>query len=128
MGSPNRTRKILIVIAHGFVGWALCGATMGIGMATTSMENAMVIHAAAVPFIFGTLTFAYFRRIGDWHPLKVAGAFLGVVIVLDVLVVALLIERSFEMFRSPLGTWLPFALAFLSTLLAGKVTRRADSG
>ena len=118
--------RTLIVIAHGVVGWALCGATMGIGMAATSVENAMVIHAAAVPFIFGTLAFVYFRRFGDWSPLRVAGAFLGVVITLDVLVVALMIEKSFEMFRSPLGTWLPFALAFLTTWLTGRFTRQAD--
>ena len=37
-------------------------------------------------------------------------------------VVALLINRSFEMFASLLGTWIPFALIFLSTYLTGLLT------
>jgi hypothetical protein len=35
------------------------------------------------------------------------------------LVVAPLFERSFAMFASVLGTWIPFALIFLSTYLVG---------
>ena len=38
------------------------------------------------------------------------GRWEGKVVVLDILIVALLIERSFEMFTSILGTWLPFLL------------------
>jgi hypothetical protein len=38
-----------------------------------------------------------------------------------VFVVALLVEKSFDMFRSVLGTWLPFALIFLATWLTGIV-------
>jgi len=117
-------RQALIVIAHGVVGWALCGATMGIGLASTTVENAVLIHAAAVPFIFGAVSLGYFRRFGGWRPLRVAAAFVAVVITLDVFVVALLIEKSFDMFRSPLGTWLPFAMAFLSTWIVGSLARR----
>ena len=50
-----------------------------------------------------------------------AAMFVAIVIFLDVFVIALLIERSFEMFRSVLGTWLPFALIFLATWLTGMV-------
>ena len=46
------TRKLIIVLVHAFVGWALCAATMGIGMATTSVENALIIHAIGVPIFF----------------------------------------------------------------------------
>jgi hypothetical protein len=56
VGTPARTRRTLITIAHGAAGWALCGATMGIGMAATTLKNALVIHAAAVPLIFATVT------------------------------------------------------------------------
>jgi hypothetical protein len=34
---------------------------------------------------------------------------------MDVLVVAFLVERSFAMFGSIVGTWLPILLIFLST-------------
>jgi hypothetical protein len=40
---------------------------------------------------------------------------------MDVFVVALLIERSFQMFASLLGTWIPFALIFLSSWAAGSL-------
>ena len=47
------------------------------------------------------------------------GRWEGKVAVLDILIVALLIERSFEMFTSILGTWIPFLLIFGSTYLTG---------
>lgn len=113
-----------MTIAHGVVGWALCGATMGIGMATTSLANALVIHAAAAPVIFAVLAVLHSRRFGYWPPLKTAVTFLAVVIALDFFVVALMIEKSFDMFRSPLGTWLPFLLLFLASWLGGVLVRR----
>ncbi len=46
--NPTLTfRKIIIILAHAFIGWALCGATMGFGMATTSLQNALIIHATS---------------------------------------------------------------------------------
>jgi hypothetical protein len=33
----------------------------------------------------------------------------GIVVALDAFIVAPLIERSYAMFTSPLGTWIPFA-------------------
>jgi hypothetical protein len=48
------------------------------------------------------------------------------VIAVDFFVVALLINRSLEMFASLLGTWIPFALIFTSTYLTGiYVTKKA---
>ena len=40
-------------------------------------------------------------------------------IAVDFFVVALVINRSLEVFASVLGTWLPFALIFTSTYLTG---------
>jgi hypothetical protein len=40
-------------------------------------------------------------------------------------VVALLINRSLEMFASLLGTWIPFALIFASTYLTGLIVQRS---
>jgi hypothetical protein len=119
-----RLSALAAVAAHGLVGWALCGATMGIGMATMPLEHALILHALAVPFIFAAVTFSYFRWFGKWSPLRTAASFLAIVILLDAAVVALLIERSFAMFLSPLGTWLPFALIFLSSWLTGATLRR----
>ena len=51
-------------------------------------------------------------------------AFLGTAVFLDVFVVAMLIEKSFEMFASPIGTWIPLTLIFFAALLAGRLARR----
>ena len=43
----------------------------------------------------------------------------GLVIVLDAVVVAPIFERSYDMFRSAIATWIPFALIFIASLAAG---------
>ena len=44
---------------------------------------------------------------------------------MDFFVVALLINRSLDMFASLLGTWIPFALIFVATYLRGVMVRRS---
>lgn len=112
--------KIIMIIAHAFVGWALCAATMGIGMAVTTLNNALIIHAIAAPIFFGGISLIYFHKFNYTTPSQTALCFLAFVITMDFFVVALLINRSFEMFASALGTWLPFASIFASTYLAGR--------
>ena len=119
------TKGVAVAVAHGLVGWALCGATMGVGIKVTTLEGALILHAITAPVVFTALSLVYFHRFGSWSPLRTAAAFLGVVIVMDVFVVALLIERSFEMFKSVLGTWLPFFLIFVSTWWTGLAVRWA---
>lgn len=114
--------QIGITAVHAIVGWGLCGATMGIGLAKTSLARALLIHAVAAPVIFGLISFIYFTHFGYSTPLAIAVGFVTVVIAMDFLVVALLIQRELTMFRSVLGTWLPFALIFASTYLVGRVT------
>ncbi|HEX2995185.1 MAG TPA: hypothetical protein VHP14_10175 [Anaerolineales bacterium] len=111
--------KTLILLAHAFVGWALCAATMGIGMAVTTLDNTLIIHAIGAPIFFCGVSFVYFRNFNYTAPLQTAFYFLAFVIAMDVFIVAMLINRSFEMFTSILGTWLPFALIFISTYLTG---------
>jgi len=122
------TKGIAVVVAHGLVGWVWCGATMSVGMKVTTLEAALILHAVAAPIIFTTLSLVYFRRLGPWSPLRTAATFLGVVVVMDVFVVALLIERSFDMFESILGTWLPFLLIFISTWWTGLAVSRRRVG
>jgi hypothetical protein len=101
------------------VGWALCGTTVAIGRTVTSLRNALLAHAVAAPIIFGAASFAYFRRAPYTTPLETAVIYTALVIMLDAAVVATFIERSYAMFASVLGTWLPFALTFGATYLAG---------
>lgn len=117
--------KILIILAHAFASWALCAATMGIGMAVTSMNTILIIHAILAPIFFAVISLLYFRRFHYTTPLQTAGIFIVFVIGMDFFVVALLINHSMEMFTSLLGTWIPFALIFASTWLTGTMITRA---
>ena len=116
--------KIAILLAHAFVGWVLCFATIGIGMAVTSLETALIAHAIAAPIIFAGVSLVYFRKFSYTTPLRTAVIFTVFVIAMDFFVVAMLINRSFEMFTSLLGTWIPFALIFASTHLTGTLVLR----
>jgi hypothetical protein len=112
-------RAAIIVLVHAFIGWALCAATMGIGMATLTMQNALIVHAVGAPIFFTAISLIYFHKFNYTSPLRTALIFVGFVITVDFFVVALLINRSLDMFTSLLGTWIPFALIFLSTYLTG---------
>ncbi len=112
-------KKIVIILIHAFIGWALCGATMFIGMQTLSMQTTLILHAVAAPIFFTVISLVYFRKFNFTKPLQTGIIFVSFLILMDFFVVAMLIEKSFEMFASPLGTWIPFALIFLSTYLTG---------
>lgn len=118
--APSPRRRWTVKAAHACVGWFLCGVSMWIGMAVTTIETAQVIHAIAAPIFFFAVSWFYFTRYDYSSPLATATFFVSFVIAMDVVVVALIVERSFEMFRSALGTWIPFGLIFSSTYLTGR--------
>ncbi len=125
---PFEIKKTAVVLALGLVGWALCGGIMYAGMAMTTMENALTIHAIGAPVVFGVISLIYFKVFNYTTPLKTAIIFVSVVVFMDVFLVALLIEKSFAMFASLLGTWVPWALLFTSTYLTGLyVTRQTKT-
>ena len=70
--------------------------------------------------VFGGLTWLYFRFFGYTSALQTALIFTGLAIFLDATVIALLVEKSYAMFGSILGTWIPFGLIFLATYLVGR--------
>jgi hypothetical protein len=113
------SKKLVTILAHAFIGWALCAATMRIGMATTSLQNTLIAHAISAPIYFSGLSLMYFKRYNYTSPLQTAMLFVGFVMAVDFFVVALMINRSLVMFASVLGTWLPFVLIFTSTYLTG---------
>jgi hypothetical protein len=112
------------IVLHGLAGWALCASTMGVGIATFGLADALILHAVAAPLIFAGISAVYFSFFGRTGPWTAAAAFLAIVVFMDFFVVAMLIEHSFAMFASFLGTWLPFALIFASTALTGHAIRR----
>lgn len=119
------TKRAAVFLATGIAGWGLCGAIMGIGMKITSMETTLVVHAAGAPAIFFAVSLPYFSYAVRASALKTAMAYLLLVMSMDFFVVALLINKSLDMFKEPLGTWIPFALIFAAVLLAGAYRKRA---
>ena len=116
-----RIIKPVVIFLHAFAGWALCAATMGIGMSTMAESTALVVHAILAPVFFAALSVLYFNTFNYTPPLWTAVMFLLFVVLVDFFVVALLILGNLEMFASPLGTWVPFVLIFLATYITGKI-------
>jgi hypothetical protein len=118
----------LVIAAFGLVGWALCGAIMFIGMAVMPLETTIIVHAIGAPIIFATLSWIYFTRFGYTTPLATAVIFVAIVVAVDFFLVALVINKSLDMFASLMGTWIPWLLIFLSTILTGRAvaTRSAQ--
>jgi hypothetical protein len=109
-------KKLIIIFVHAFIGWAFCGALIGIGRSITSMENTLIIHAIGVPLGIAVISFIYFTKFHYTTPLFIAIIFVAFPLFMDIFVVALLVEKSFAMFASPLGTWIPLALIFFQPI------------
>jgi len=114
----------MVVLLYAFVGWALCGAIMGIGLAVTSESTTLMLHGIGAPVIFALLSWSYFRRFGYTTPLQTALVFLAFALVMDFLVAGLLIQGNLDMFRSVLGVWVPLALNAASTYGVGRYLQR----
>jgi hypothetical protein len=117
-------KKSAVFLLHALIGWALCGAVMGVGMRLLSIQNALLLHLFAAPVIFAVVSLSYHKRTPSARPLPVAAGFTAVVMAMDFFLVALVIEKSFAMFRSFIGTWLPFAMIFISSWRTGMSMRR----
>jgi hypothetical protein len=103
----------------GLVLWALCGAVIAVGRRIWSLDTTLYVHLAAAPVIAFLMTLVHAALAPDFGPLLRAIALTSLVIVLDAVVVAPIFERSYAMFRSFIGTWLPFAAIFLASWAAG---------
>jgi hypothetical protein len=119
-------RKASVIFTHWFVGWGLCGATMMIGREVTSVENALIIHATLAPVFFTIISVNYFKKYSYTTPFQTAAIFSLLVILIDALFVAPVIEKSYEMFTSFVGTWLVFILIFSSTYLTGILVKKSS--
>jgi hypothetical protein len=122
-GKASATYKGAIILGHALIGWMYCAALIGIGSRFMSMQATLFLHAIGAPLGFALVSFFYFRSFSYTSPLRTAVLFLGIIIGIDVFVVALIIVKSFAMFTNILGTWLPFALIFSATYLTGKNTK-----
>ena len=123
----TNVKKLIIILIFAFIGWALCGATIGIGRAITSIENTLIIHAILAPIFFAIISFVYYKKFNYTSPITTASIFLAFVILIDAGLVAPVFEKSYDMFKSTLGTWIPFLLIFLSTFITGLMVKRKEA-
>jgi hypothetical protein len=121
---PNY-KKYLIIFTHSLTGWILCAAIMGIGMSSFKLNTALTIHLILAPIIFFSISIFYFKKFNLTSPLSTALIFVSFVICMDFFIVALLIQKSLNMFKSLTGTWIPFLMIFLSALIAGRFRKSA---
>jgi hypothetical protein len=121
--SSTTSRGFAVLLAYSVLGWAYCGLLIAIGRRVLPMDQVLLLHAVGAPFGFALLAFDYSRRFAFTGPLTTAAAFATVVFLLDVLVVAPLFERSFAMFASLIGMWIPLASIFAVSWLICLVTR-----
>jgi hypothetical protein len=98
---------------------------MAVGSSVTSMENTLIIHAIGVPIIFFVISVVYYKKFNYTGPFWTGLSFLLFVVIMDFFVVALFVEKSFAMFHSLLGTWIPFTLIFTVTYLTGREFRKS---
>jgi hypothetical protein len=95
-------------------------ATIGVGMAVTTVEKVIIAHIAHAIFttiIAVIVSLIYYSKFNYTTALQTAAVFVAFIIIVDFFGVALLINKSLEMFMSPLGTWIPFMLIFVATYL-----------
>lgn len=107
------------LFALGLVLWGLCGAVIAIGRRIWPLDTTLRVHLAAAPAIAFVVSAVHKLLAADFNPVLRAAVLTGMVVILDAVVVAPIFERSFAMFRSVIGTWLPFAAIFLASLAAG---------
>ncbi len=94
---------------------------MAVLLSLVSLTVALIVHGVAVPVFFTAIAWNYFRARGARDPLPTALAWTALVMLLDLVVVAGVIQRSLAMFESVLGTWLPILLILLASWTIGTV-------
>ncbi len=111
------------LVGLGFILWAACGAVIAIGRRIWTLDTTLRIHLVAAPVIAFVVSAAHKLLAAKFSSVLRATVITGLVVILDAVVVAPLFERSYAMFRSPIGTWIPFAAIFLASLAAGVLVR-----
>lgn len=121
-------RAISRLVSYGLIGWVVAATVMAAMLELAGMSAALVAHAIVAPVVFAFLAWRYFHARGARAPLPTAAAWTALVLVLDLVILAALAQRSLAMFASVAGTWLPLALVFLVTWSLGVVREMMPTG
>jgi hypothetical protein len=113
------TKKTFILLTHAFLIWAFCATIIIAGRAFATLDMTLTIHVLATPVIATAVSIVYFRFYHYTSPLQTAIIFLLFAMAMDAGLVAPFIEKSYQMFTSAWGTWIPFALIFIPTYITG---------
>jgi len=119
-----------LALRWAVVGWIACGLVFALARAAFGVDAAVVIHLLAAPVIGATVTLLLWNH--PRHPgvAATAATLAGTAALLDAILVAPFLERSFAMFASLAGTWIPLALIFAASaataaMLSRPAARRA---
>ena len=107
------------LVGLALVLWGACGGVIAVGRRLWSLDTTLRIHLIAAPTIAFLVAAAHKGLAPGFDPLLRAAAITVIVMLLDALVVAPFFERSYAMFRSLVGTWLPFVAIFAASWAAG---------
>jgi hypothetical protein len=103
----------------GLALWGACGSLMAIGPRIWSLDTTLRVHLAAAPVIAFLVSAIHKLVAPEFNSVLRAVVLTALVIILDVALVAPIFQRSYAMFRSFVGNWIPFAAIFLASLAAG---------
>ncbi len=117
--APPNVKAVFLLSLSAFVVWLACGLVMAFGRPAFGLETTLRIHAIAAPVFAALVSLVYFARFPAVTPLVAAAFVTAFIIVLDAALVAPVFEKSYAMFSSILGTWLPFLSIFAATYLTG---------
>jgi hypothetical protein len=115
----SRVALPLPLAVGALVIWLACGLTIAFGRPALGVETTLRIHAIAAPVYAAVVSYVYFTHYRSVTPLAAAAFMTAFVIFLDAAMVAPVFEKSYAMFGSVLGTWLPFLSIFAATYLTG---------
>ena len=111
-------------LGAAILGWLACGLVFGLARAAFGIGPAIGIHLVAAPAIGAAATRLAWTEPRHPGPLATAATLAGTAALLDAVVVAPFVERSFATFASPAGTWLPLAAVFAASAAAGALRAR----
>jgi len=108
----------------GLALWGACGAVMAVGRRLWTLDTALRVHLVAAPVIAFLLSALHAWLAPEFNAVLRAAVMTGLVMILDAVVGAPVLERSYAMFHSVIGTWLPFAAIFGASIAAGTLVPR----
>jgi hypothetical protein len=119
MRARMNAKATVTLALHAFLIWIVCGLTVTLGREFLGLEMTLWVHAIVAPAWPALVSLAYFNGFRTATPLQAASFFVSFIIILDAVLVAPIFEKSYAMFSSILGTWLPFLPIFAAAYFTG---------